>query len=176
MVREPKGILRRANREERYRMNQIYFPQEDRFGHMPHMFQDENLAVKFPIQMHMNDLLYPQAILERGDYLFILEEACIHFEPDDPQFISITHQTYNHINEKRAYSCLLSTRHYGPFVFHLCLENNIDYLLQNYINHRKIRDATTITKLYILIHPEKESIDLSEKEDLDIIEVSIISM
>lgn len=45
VVREPNGVLRRANREERYRMNQVFFPVDERSHVLPRMFEDECLKV-----------------------------------------------------------------------------------------------------------------------------------
>ena len=46
VVREPNGILRRANWEERYRMNQIHYPIEGKSYEIPKMFQEEHLKVQ----------------------------------------------------------------------------------------------------------------------------------
>lgn len=45
MVREPNGILRKANEDERHAVNQIYFPQSGRELKHPAMFDDNNLKV-----------------------------------------------------------------------------------------------------------------------------------
>lgn len=47
MVREPDGVLRRANSFEKHRMNQIYFPQPGREFRHPKMFEKENLQVDY---------------------------------------------------------------------------------------------------------------------------------
>lgn len=68
-------------------------------------------------------------MLERGDYLFVLDRTCVEFDADDPEYHRITHTTYNHIDEKQAYGTLRFTRHFGPMVFYLVLSDNIDNLL-----------------------------------------------
>jgi hypothetical protein len=45
VVRDTNGVLRKATREERYRMNETYFPQPGRSIRMPHMFEKEYLEV-----------------------------------------------------------------------------------------------------------------------------------
>lgn len=45
VVRDQNGVLRKATREERYRLNETYFPQPGRSIHMPHMFEKEYLKV-----------------------------------------------------------------------------------------------------------------------------------
>jgi hypothetical protein len=45
VVRDPNGVLRKAMREERYRINETYFPQPGRSIRMPHMFEKEYLKV-----------------------------------------------------------------------------------------------------------------------------------
>ena len=58
VVREPSGVLRRANREERYRMNQVFFPVEGRQHVLPKMFEEEHFQVtKYLIQLAINKLL-----------------------------------------------------------------------------------------------------------------------
>lgn len=45
VVREADGLLREADREERHRTNQIFYPVEERHMDMPPMFQEEHLTV-----------------------------------------------------------------------------------------------------------------------------------
>ena len=45
VVRDLNGVLRKATREERYRINETYFPQPGRSIRMPHMFENEYLKV-----------------------------------------------------------------------------------------------------------------------------------
>lgn len=46
VVREPNGILRHANIDERHRMNQVYFPTPDREMHTPKMFTNPYFSVR----------------------------------------------------------------------------------------------------------------------------------
>lgn len=45
VVRDLNGVLRKATREESYRINETYFPQPGRSIRMPHMFEKEYLKV-----------------------------------------------------------------------------------------------------------------------------------
>jgi len=54
-------------------MRQIYFPISGRELIMPKMFEEK----------------YLEKILEKGDYEFILDRACIQFEPDDEDYIRV---------------------------------------------------------------------------------------
>lgn len=45
VVRETNGVLRRANREERYRINRIFFHREKQEVEMPKMFEEEKFNV-----------------------------------------------------------------------------------------------------------------------------------
>ncbi|KAI1309365.1 28S ribosomal protein S22, mitochondrial [Halotydeus destructor] len=85
VVREPSGILRRASREERHRMNQTFFPFEERYHEVPKMFGEKQL----------------ERVLNRGDYVFALERAVAQFEPDDAEYIRVSHQVYAHVLENK---------------------------------------------------------------------------
>lgn len=67
--------------------------------------------------------------MERGDYEFILDRACIQFEPDDSEYHRVVKTTYDHVDINQKYETLRSTRHYGPLVFYLTTERTIDNLL-----------------------------------------------
>ena len=46
IVREPNGILRKANDDEHEKMLQVYFPKEGKPNYVPKMFEQTNLEVK----------------------------------------------------------------------------------------------------------------------------------
>lgn len=71
---------------------------------------------------------------QRGDFEFVLDRACCQFEPDDPKFHEIIFSTFEKVNEVKAFQKLRSTRHYGPFVFYLCLTKNLDDLIEENLN------------------------------------------
>jgi small subunit ribosomal protein S22 len=153
-VREPNGTLRRAHWEERYRMNQIYFPVQERSQVMPRMFEEDNL----------------EKTLSREDYLFVLERACLQLQPDDPQYLRIVHRTYDHIVETKKFDDLRSTRHFGPLSFYLTIKRNIDPLLLDMIQRELIEDGADLVKLHYLVNVPQQRGTLEGRAPLDVIE------
>ncbi|TGZ74125.1 hypothetical protein CRM22_001119 [Opisthorchis felineus] len=120
VVREPDGTLRHASASERDRINSTYFLLPGRRVRVPLMFYGQHL----------------QDMLNRGQYLYILDRACNQFEPDDPEYIRICHSVYNHVNANswapihsttetdptstdNPLRLLRHTRHYGPLALYL---------------------------------------------------------
>lgn len=100
-------------------MNSIYFPSPGREFVTPKMFTDPEAF---------------QSVLERASeqdnvYEFILDRACLQFEPDDPLFILTAESTYDAIDRRGHYDFLKSTRHFGPMVFYLVRVRKMDGLL-----------------------------------------------
>lgn len=154
VVRDEDGVLRKANWEERGRMNQIYFERTGRKLVKPKMFEEENL----------------QDILKRGEYIFILDRACAQFEPDDPDFIRVQAATYDHVNEVKAFNKLRSTRHFGPLSFYLAWKKRIDDLLIDVINSDRLDEALSLIELFHLLHPNSKSINIDKNQgDIEII-------
>lgn len=46
VVREPNGVLRKADYDEREKMIQIYFPKSDKPKYTPKLFEPLNLEVR----------------------------------------------------------------------------------------------------------------------------------
>ncbi|XP_056634911.1 28S ribosomal protein S22, mitochondrial [Diorhabda sublineata] len=136
VVRDPDGTLREADWELRGRMNQLYFPQIGRSLKPPRMFFGE----------------YFDSLLERKEYIFILDRACIQFEPDDPDYQRVVSVTYQHINDHNGFDILRSTRHFGALVFFLVWNKNIDNLLLELIETCHINEAGTLLNLFSNIH------------------------
>ncbi|XP_039278657.1 28S ribosomal protein S22, mitochondrial [Nilaparvata lugens] len=141
VIREPNGRLRKANWDERFRINQVYFPKEGRKMNPPTLFKHENLM----------------RLCEEQQYEFLLDLACAQFEPDDPEYLRITEAVYDKIDEAQAYESMRSTRHYGPFMFHLVTNRSIDDLLVENLQTDRLEDATWAISLYHLLHPESKS-------------------
>lgn len=141
VVREPNGVLRKADVNETHRMNQIYFPIAGRNLDTPKMFYGE----------------YFDDLLERGEYEFILDRACLQFEPDNPEYQTITEKVYEHVVDARAFNDLRSTRHFGALVFYLAWNNKIDPLLLDILNSGEIDEAVELVRLYHKIHPNANS-------------------
>ncbi|VDP75530.1 unnamed protein product [Echinostoma caproni] len=117
VIREPNGDLRHASMAERDRINSVYFPLPGRRLRTPLMFSPE----------------YLQGMLERRQFLYILDRACAQFEPDDPQYIRVCHAVYDAVNqlawtpihtdldELNPLRSLRHTRHFGPMVLYMIL-------------------------------------------------------
>ncbi|KAG8230338.1 hypothetical protein J437_LFUL000609 [Ladona fulva] len=155
VVREPNGILRKANWEERNRMNQIYFERIGRKIKPPPMFEDK----------------YLRDLLERKEYVFTLDRACIQFEPDDRDFIRVRNAVYDHANENKEFESLRSTRHFGPLAFYLAWKNQIDFLLIDLIDGDRLDEAVSLIELYQVLQPSSKIAGKKDqiKGDIEII-------
>lgn len=101
--------------------------------------------------------LSSQDLLNRSKYEFILDRACVQFEPDDPDYQAVTREVYEHINAERRFDILRSTRHFGPMVFHLVWTSNMDNLLYEMVETSRINDAALLVRLHHIIHPTAKS-------------------
>lgn len=125
LVRQPDGTLETAPAEIRRRINQTYFPLEGRKVIVPKMFEGEHL----------------QRCLDEGNYEFVLNRACIQFEPYDRDYHRVTAITYQHISDHCAFDVLRSTRHFGPLAFFLAWHQNINNLVIDCIRRDYLRNA-----------------------------------
>ncbi|PSN41940.1 hypothetical protein C0J52_06423 [Blattella germanica] len=141
VVRDPNGVLRKANSEERHRMNETYFPLPGRKIRIPHMFEKQ----------------YLQRLLDHTKYEFVLDRACLQFEPDDPMYQNVTTTVYETVDTNQHYNKLRSTRHFGPFAFHLAWSH--DYLRINpYAAKLKwLDEAVALVTLYHKLNPDAKS-------------------
>lgn len=153
VVREPDGTLREADWELRDRLNQAYFPRPGKQTLCPKMFEDE----------------YLKDLLVRNEFLFILDRACMQFEPDDPKYQKIASDTYEYINDNGLFEKLRSTRHFGPFTFYLVWHNNIDNLLMELIESCQIEEVNNLLELYGIIQNVEFSTDC-RSENLGVLE------
>ncbi len=149
-VREADGVLREATWAERDRVNQVYFPREGRKIDEPAMFKPEALA----------EILGPER------YEYVLDRNCVQFEPDHPAFIRTAEAVYRHVDEGGHYDALLSTRHYGPMVFHLAWERRADDLMAHYLGKGRWEGAHSLVRVFALLHPESASANAADKEGL----------
>lgn len=145
VVRDVDGTLRTASWEEQDRMNQIYFPRDECKHYVPALFDPENL----------------QNILAPEKYEYILDRNFGQFEPDHPIYIRTAEIVYNHINENKNFKALESTRHFGPMVFYLCWNRQIDDLLVHNILSKNLMNAAQTVQLYQIITNDK-SFELNE--------------
>ncbi|GAB1608521.1 28S ribosomal protein S22, mitochondrial-like [Argonauta hians] len=161
VVREPDGKLRHASTEERTRLIQTYFPMEGRMIISPKLFAEENL----------------EKLLEKGSFEYVLDKACIQFEPDHPDYIRVTQRTYEFIREISAFETLRSTRHFGPMSFYYVWYNKIDRLLVDMIERNLVSDAADVVRLYNMIHPNSMCATTSQDTatDLDLIKIYCVT-
>jgi len=155
VVREVDGTLRTSNWDEQDRINQVYFPREGRKHYIPAMFETEQLL----------------DILEPAKYEYVLDRACLQFEPDHPVYIRTCQAVYEHINEHRHFDTLYSTRHYGPMVFNFCWSKQLDEFLAHLIWNDRLDEAVDAIKVYTKIHSDSKlsSIDLESCSSEDLV-------
>lgn len=152
VMRDTEGNLVKADWDTRQRMSQIYFPQPGRELYTPEMFKDE----------------YLKNLLQRKEYEFILDRACVQFEPDDPEYQKVTSIVYQEVNENSDFESLRSTRHFGPLTFFLTWFKMIDNLLLELITTSNIKEANSLLQLFNKLHEsEKVGKDISLKLEND---------
>lgn len=113
-----------------------------------------------------------QNVLDRFDYLFVLDRACIQFEPDDPVFLKTVYMTYEHILAHRKFDLLRSTRYFGPMAFYYAFESKIDDLLADMIERKLLADAASLINLYYILNEKESELDLESDNYLSIIKVN----
>ncbi|XP_041377845.1 28S ribosomal protein S22, mitochondrial-like isoform X2 [Gigantopelta aegis] len=157
VVRETDGTLRKASWDERDRLNQSYFPREGCSFVVPPLFQEENL----------------ERLLTKEKYVYVLDRACVQFEPDHPEYVRVTRRTYEHIDDHHNYEILRSTRHFGPMAFYYAWMQKIDYLLVDMIQRALILDGASLVRLYHILNPDCQSAHEtnSQTADLDLIKI-----
>lgn len=158
VVREPDGVLRHATASERDRVNQVYFPLPGRTLWTPKMFEEQ----------------YLQSLLDRGSFLYILDRACVQFEPDDPNFIRVCRRVYDHVDELSwtpihhttyQYSnkpnpvnplqLLRHTRHYGPLALYLiAVRNHSGGLIFEALSCQHFARVGWLLRLTCLLRPD----------------------
>ena len=119
-------------------MLDVYYPKPARSLHVPPMFQDTHL----------------EKCLENKKYLLLLKTACNVFEPNDPDFIGVTHRVYEYVNEAQDFEILRSTRFFGPLVFYLVWYKKLDNLIAHAIKTKASLDDECIdyVRLYLTVH------------------------
>lgn len=134
--RLPDGTLQEAAYETRKRLNQIYFPLKGRYVRTPKMFEASNL----------------KKILEAKEYEFVLDRACVQFEPYEKEYHDLTATVYLHVNENKAFDLLRSTRHFGPMSFFLAWHRLVDDLLLDMIKRDYLRNGVELITLFASLH------------------------
>ncbi|KAL5013470.1 hypothetical protein ScPMuIL_007740 [Solemya velum] len=141
VVRDLDGTLRHGTGEERDRINQIYNPKPGRQMFTPRIFEPENL----------------EAVLDKGWYAYVLDWACLQFEPDQPEYIRVTQRTYEHVGENKKFDDLRSTRHFGPMAFYFAWHKSLEPLLMDMVQRDLLSDGSDLVHLFTIIHPDSET-------------------
>ncbi|XP_023934725.1 28S ribosomal protein S22, mitochondrial isoform X2 [Bicyclus anynana] len=134
--RDPDGTLRSCDHAERKRLNQGRKIRE------PLIFQDEE---KF------------HSLLDRLQYEYVLDRACVQYEPDEPTYHKLTSITYQHIDLKSMYDLLRSTRHFGPLAFYLTWHKSVDNLMLELLQSADVREAVLLLALRQALHGDLSS-------------------
>ena len=135
-VRETDGTLREPTHDERSRLNHMFYPSKSATIDPPKLFEEEQL----------------QKLLRKKQYKFILDRACVQFEPDDPRYVDITTRVYKHINDRGEYDKLRSTRHFGPMSLYLAYSKQADDLIIEMLSKGFIEDAAKLVQVYNTCH------------------------
>lgn len=134
-IREPNGLLRYPTLEERSRYTHMFYPGQGQID-IPKMFSGEHL----------------EALLKRKEYVYVLDRACVQFEPDDPIYVQVNQRVFRRVNEKKDFEMLRSTRHFGPMCLRLAHDNQIDNLLAYMQSKEQLDDCVKLIKLYYMCH------------------------
>jgi small subunit ribosomal protein S22 len=144
VVREPDGALKEASYDIKKRVWQIYFPLKDRTFTEPKIFEEDNF----------------KRLLSEEQYQFLLDRACLQYEPEEQQFHDISSRVYLHINEHMHFESLRSTRHFGPMAFFLAWHKIIDNLLLDMVRNDYMRNAVELICVFYKINNCKENVDI----------------
>uniref|UniRef100_A0A7E4WAL9 28S ribosomal protein S22, mitochondrial n=1 Tax=Panagrellus redivivus TaxID=6233 RepID=A0A7E4WAL9_PANRE len=137
VIREPDGTLRTALPEEHDRMNRVYYEQPNRPPVAPAVFKDPAL----------------KDALDADRHEFVLDFACWFYEPDDPEFVRLSHIVFDRTVAAGKFDILYSTRHFGAFAFYLVLNDNIPPLLNHYGSTGRLSDAANLIRLQKIVYP-----------------------
>ncbi|CAG9538203.1 unnamed protein product [Cercopithifilaria johnstoni] len=155
VVRETDGTLRSATPEERDRMTRVYKGHQYRPIYEPPLFKDP----------------YLQMALDRDDHEYVLDWACHYYLPNDPTFIKLCHIIFDRTMNENKFANLHSTRHFGPFVFYLVLNNKFASLLNYYVVEKKTEDAANLVRLIKAIFPDEVwSRQMNDADDLKVLQ------
>ncbi|KAG5675927.1 hypothetical protein PVAND_005784 [Polypedilum vanderplanki] len=143
VVREPNGELKEASYDIKKRAWQIYFPLNDRSFREPKIFEEENF----------------KRLLEEGQYQFLLDRACLQYEPDEQKYHDITSRIYLHIDEHLKFESLRSTRHFGPMAFFFAWHKMIDNLLLDMIRNDYLKNAVELICLFYKLNNHNEKVE-----------------
>jgi small subunit ribosomal protein S22 len=101
-------------------------------------------------------------VIERKEYTFILDRACVQFEPDDQDFHRVCNATFDAIDEHRDYDFLRSNRYFGSFAFYLLTRDRIDNLLKFLLENERLEASQVLVNLYYTITRKEARNDLDQ--------------
>ncbi len=113
VARRADGSLYSVNWEDRDRLQKIFFPLPGQRIRVPRMFEPAHL----------------KGMLAKGQARYILDRACVQFEPDDPLFISTRSAVFDHVLAQGPLDDLFATRHLGPLALHAVLTQRYQPLM-----------------------------------------------
>lgn len=137
VVRNTDGMLEYASDDIAKRVKQLYIPADGRKIREPKLFQEESFF---------------KECLDQGNYKFLLDRLCVQYEPYVQQYHELTSKVYSEVDEKKAFECLRSTRHFGPLVFFLAWHKRIDNLLCDLIERDLLQNAVNLIVLMGKLH------------------------
>lgn len=138
VVRHENGDLTTADWETYDRIMQIYSPVNSREIYMPKMFEEQTLE----------DLLKTGA----AAYHYILERACVQFEPDNDHFVRVTQRVYEDIYQKALFREIRGTRFYGPMIFYFCwTKKSLDPILVDCLRKNLVEEAANMINVSQLV-------------------------
>lgn len=149
VVRDTEGTLREARHGERERAIQIAFPAEGRTMFPSNFFKQESI----------------ENALKNCRYSYILDRLCLQYEPDDPEFIRMTRQIYNHILVNEEFDTLRGTRHFGSLAFYLALCRREELLMLDMLQRYLVLDACDYLSLLDKLHMPKQYKRPNYKQD-----------
>lgn len=156
VIRQPDGVLKEANYEIKKRVCQIFNPSHGRSFSEPKIFEPDNF----------------KRLLEENKYEFLLDRACLQFEPCEARYHEITSQIYLHISEHLQFDAIRSTRHFGSMAFFLAWHKLIDNLLLDMIRNDMLKNAVQIICVLYKTNEIKEETEnilkqIDDHEDID---------
>lgn len=119
VARRSNGSLYSVNWAERDRLQKAYFPLPGQRVLPPLMFEAKQL----------------KTALDNKKICYILDRACVQFEPDDPIFIATRTTVFDYVIKHNLFDHLFGTRHLGPLALHALLNQRHQALVRFLVDH-----------------------------------------
>ena len=115
VVREPNGVLRKVDYNERTNLMKIFYPKQSGLPDIP----------KF-----LSDMEYFEIQLKNEKYTNVLDAAAYFFGTDDERFCSIAEKVYSHINSQKYFGKIDCSRHFGSMIFYLLNQGDFNNFVE----------------------------------------------